>query len=66
LDVSLQIGPDGRIYGFTQSCIYRVDPATLGLEILLETDKEFHYGGPIVGKDIYFATGVRLRAARIF
>jgi hypothetical protein len=66
LDVSLQIGPDGRIYGFTQSCIYRVDPATLGLEILLETDKEFHYGGPIVGKDIYFATGVRLRTARIF
>jgi hypothetical protein len=65
LDVSLQIGPDGKIYGFTRSCIYRVETSTMAMEVLLETNDEFHYGGPIVGKDIYFATGVRLRAARI-
>ncbi|NOX55900.1 MAG: hypothetical protein GXP27_15945 [Planctomycetes bacterium] len=66
LDLGLQWGPDGKIYGFTSQCLYRVDPATLKVEELLRQSGAFHIPGPIIGRDIYFATGHRLRAIRLF
>ena len=65
LDLGLQNGSDGKIYGFTRSCIYRVDPDTLTVKVITSDDKGFSVAGPILGADIYFATGHRLRAARI-
>jgi hypothetical protein len=62
----LQNGPDGKLYGFTQSCIYRFDPVTLSMETLIREENGFSVPGPIVGKEIYFATGHRLRSAKIF
>lgn len=64
LDLGLQNGPDGLIYGFTHSCIYRFDPAKRQSEVILRG--EFSTPGPIVGQDIYFAKGFKLQAARIF
>ncbi|MFB3787782.1 MAG: hypothetical protein ACE15F_15590 [bacterium] len=64
LDLGLQNGPDGFIYGFTNTCIYRFDPNNRQNEVILRG--EFSIAGPIVGKDIYFAKGFQLQAARIF
>ncbi|MFH1007705.1 MAG: hypothetical protein V1800_09420 [Candidatus Latescibacterota bacterium] len=65
LDLGLQTGPDGRIYGFTTSCIYRLDPASLSLEILLHQEDAFAVAGPLIGRNIYFAKGHLLRLATI-
>ncbi|GAH89151.1 unnamed protein product, partial [marine sediment metagenome] len=62
-DLGLQTGPDGKIYGVTSSCIYRLDPATLSVEVLVEAEGEFEVPGPIIGRNIFFATKHRLRAA---
>ena len=67
LDNGLQLGPDGNIYGFTTSCLYRFQPSaqpTLG-EVLRE-EGGFNVPGPIAGRDIYFTKGHVLRSARLF
>ena len=66
LDLGLQNGPDGKIYGFTSSCIYRLDPSTQTIEEVIQEDGAFSIAGPIVGDSIYFAKGHRLRAAKVF
>lgn len=66
LDLGLQNGPDGKIYGFTSSCIYQLDPATRRIKVILRRPGEFNVPGPIVGRDLYFATGSHLRAVRLF
>jgi len=65
LDLGLQNGPDGRIYGFTRSCIYRLDPDSLTVKVITSDDEGFSVAGPILDEDIYFATGHRLRAEKI-
>jgi len=64
LDLGLQNGPDGKIYGFTSSCIYRLDPQNLNIEIIV--NGEFGIAGPIIDKNIYFSIGHRLKCAKIF
>lgn len=66
LDLGLQLGPDARIYGFTRSCIYRLDPNSLQIEPVVERDDAFSVAGPIVGDRIFFADAHRLCAATIF
>jgi len=65
LDLGMQNGPDGKIYGFTRSCIYQIDPDSLIVKVIISDGIEISIAGPILGKDIYFATGHRLRSARI-
>ena len=65
LDLGLQNGPDGKIYGFTSSCIYRLSPSSLAVEEVIRENGAFSIAGPILGDEIYFATGHRLRAAKI-
>ena len=59
------LGPDGRIYGVTSTCIYRLDPASLEVTVVVRVTDGISVAGPIVGKWLYFATGHRLRAADI-
>jgi hypothetical protein len=66
LDLGLQNGPDGAIYGFTSSCIYRLDPESLAVEELIHQEDAFQIAGPIVGNSVLFAKIHRLMAARIF
>lgn len=66
LELGLQLGPDGFAYGFTESVLYRLDLKTMKIEEILSLDKEFGAPGPIVDKDIYYAKGWTLKAARIF
>ncbi len=65
LDLGLQNGPNGKIYGFTRSCIYQLDPDSLTVKVITGKEIRFSVAGPILGEYIYFATGHRLRAARI-
>ena len=66
LDLGLQNGPDGKIYGFTSTLIYSLDPSTRQIEEVLRVDNGIRIAGPILGKEIYFATGAVLRSATIF
>ena len=66
LDLGLQTGPDGQIYGFTSSCLYRLDPTSLSLTEIIRQEDGFIVAGPIAGKYIYWARGHRLLAAEIF
>ncbi|MDD8014293.1 MAG: hypothetical protein PHX45_01260 [Acidobacteriota bacterium] len=66
LDLGLQTGPDGMVYGFTNSCLYRLNPKSLEITEILKAENGFDVAGPILGKDIYFAKGWILKSARIF
>ncbi|MFH1007704.1 MAG: hypothetical protein V1800_09415 [Candidatus Latescibacterota bacterium] len=66
LDLGLQNGPDGKIYGFTTGCIYRLDPDLLSAETVLYQEDGITVAGPILGRNIYFAAGHRLQMATIF
>ena len=66
LELGLQNGPDGKIYGFTTSCVYRLDPNSLATEEVIVEEDGFSIAGPILDQDIYFAKGHWLRAAQIF
>jgi streptogramin lyase len=65
LDLGLQFGPDGRLYGFTKTCIYKVNPKTMKLETVVTPEKGISVAGPIIGKDIYFADHHLLEMCRL-
>lgn len=66
LDLGLQLGPDGYIYGFTRSCFYRVNPDSSKIETILAIPDGFSVPGPIIGKNVFFAKRHLLKALRIF
>jgi hypothetical protein len=66
LDLGLQQGPDGLIYGFTVTSIYTFDPESHELSEVVRVNDGIKIAGPIADQDIYFGTGPRLRAARLF
>jgi hypothetical protein len=67
LDNGLQSGPDGYVYGFTASCLYRFRPSTDPvIEEIVREENGFSVPGPIVGKDVYFAKGYVLKSVRVF
>ena len=69
MDNGLQNGPDGKIYGLTPLCIYRLHPESLAVEEVVrfgERLKGHTAAGPIVGEKIYFSSGHRLLEAKIF
>ncbi|MBI2192710.1 MAG: hypothetical protein HYU36_12075 [Planctomycetes bacterium] len=65
LDLGLQMGGDGQIYGFTGACVYRLDPRTLAIEELVRSPGSFTVPGPILENEVVFASIHRLRAASI-
>ena len=66
LDLGLQFGPDGRLYGFTRSSLYKVNPKSMKLETVLAADEAFSVAGPIIGSNIHFGDGHELKAIRLF
>ncbi|MBD3181191.1 hypothetical protein GF312_02795 [Candidatus Poribacteria bacterium] len=64
LDLGIQMGPDDKIYGFTSSTLYRLDPNSLEIEELI-SDK-FSVAGPILGNNIYYAVGHILKSMQLF
>jgi len=68
LDLGLQNGPDGKIYGMTSSTIYRLNPTDVSVTVepVISSANGFDISGPILENEIYYAKGHRLMAARIF
>ena len=65
LDMGLQVAADGALYGFTDSCLYRLDFARFAVEEILCEEKAFSVAGPVIGNEIFFASGHRLRAVGV-
>lgn len=74
---SLRVAPDGQVYGATAYAIFRIVPGTCEVERVWQVDEaEPRLGvwktslspnsidivGPIVGNELFFATGWRLRS----
>jgi hypothetical protein len=55
LDLGLQNGPDGKIYGFTTASFYAFDPARRAITPLYEEKDAFQIPGPVMGNNVYFA-----------
>lgn len=66
LDLSLQFGPDGNLYGFTNCCLYRVDPTDLTITPLVEEKDAFQTPGPIIGDSVYFSKVQTLKAVKLW
>jgi hypothetical protein len=66
LELGLQLGPDGAVYGFTKSCLYCLDPATLAVTEILREEGGFDVPGPMIGGDIFYAKNTELKAVRLF
>lgn len=65
LDLGMQNGPDGMIYGFTTTGIYRFDPISLLVQEVVRPETGISVAGPIIAAQIYFASGHRLCAVQI-
>jgi len=65
LDLGLQLGPDGKVYGFTSRCLYTLDLNSFKVDVVVAQDGTFDTPGPIIGERVYFATNHRLRAMQI-
>jgi hypothetical protein len=66
LDLGLQIGPDGLVYGFTANGLYRFSPGATTWEQILHPEVPIQVAGPILDGDIYFSSNHRLYKARLF
>lgn len=68
LDLGLQADPNGRLYGFTETCLYRLYPAGEDGPLysqVLRPEVPIQVAGPILGDTVYFSSNHRLFAARI-
>ncbi|MBT5873464.1 MAG: hypothetical protein HOH43_08605 [Candidatus Latescibacteria bacterium] len=54
LEGGLRSGPDGVIYGFTRSSLYRLDPESLEITVICQAEDTFHVPGPIREGNAYF------------
>ena len=55
LDLGLQTGPDGKIYGFTTASFYEFDPAPPRYYAPCTRKKDaFQIPGPVMGNSVYF------------
>ncbi len=55
LDLGLQNGPDGKIYGFTSASFYEFDLSRRAITSLYEEEGTFQVPGPVMGDNVYFA-----------
>ena len=66
LDLGLQFGPDGNLYGFTNCCLYRVNTTDLTITPLVEEKDAFQTPGPITGDSVYFSKVQTLKAIKLW
>lgn len=74
---ALQLAPDGQVYGATAYAIFRIIPGTTKTELVWQQDEaeprrgvwisskspdSIDIVGPIIGDQMFFATGWRLRS----
>jgi len=59
-EVSLQLGPDSRLYGLAKEAIYFIDPKNDQISLVAKPSVPIHSGMAILGRTIYFGSGASL------
>jgi hypothetical protein len=60
LEISLQAGPDGKLYGLAREAVFSVDPETGQVAILGKPPVPISVGMGQIGRKIYFGSGAHL------
>jgi len=60
VEVSLQAGPDGKLYGLSKEAIYYIDPKNDQISLLAKSPVPIDSGMAMLGRKIYFGSGANL------
>jgi hypothetical protein len=59
-EISLQLGPDLRLYGLAREAIFFIDPRNDQVSLVMEPSVPIHSGMAMLGRKIYFGSGANL------
>ncbi len=59
-EISLQVGPDGRLYGLASEAIFVIDPKDGQISLLAKSAVPITSGMAMLGHKIYFGSGAKL------
>jgi len=59
-EVSLQLGPDLRLYGLAKEAIFSIDPRNDQVSLVVKPPVPIHSGMAMLGRKIYFGSGANL------
>ena len=59
-EISLQPGPDGKLYGLSKEAIFSIDPKTTSISLVAKPPVPIDSGMAILGRKIYFGSGANL------
>jgi hypothetical protein len=59
-EISLQLGPDLRLYGLAKEAIFFIDPRNDQISLVMEPSVPVHSGMAMLGRKIYFGSGANL------
>jgi hypothetical protein len=65
IEISLQPGPNGNLYGLSKEAIFMIDPRSDRLSLLAKPQLPIDSGMAILGRKIYYGSGARLFAFEI-
>jgi streptogramin lyase len=60
IETSLQLGPDGRLYGLAKEAIFAVDPKDDQVSLVAKPSVPISSGMAMLGRKIYFGSGANL------
>jgi hypothetical protein len=59
-EISLQLGPDSRLYGLTKEAIFFIDPRNDQISLVAKPPVPIHSGMAMLGKKIYYGSDANL------
>jgi len=59
-EISLQLGPDLRLYGLAKEAIFFIDPRNDEVSFVVKSTAPIHSGMAMLGRKIYFGSGANL------
>ena len=59
-EISLQLGPDLRLYGLAKEAIFSIDPRNDQISLITKPPVPIHSGMAMLGRKIYFGSGANL------
>jgi hypothetical protein len=59
-ETSLQLGPDGKLYGLSKEAIFSIDPADDHISLVAKPSVPIDSGMAILGRKVYYGSGANL------
>lgn len=59
-EISLQVGPEGKLYGLSKEAVFFINPKTDQLGLVAKPPFPIDSGMAILGRKIYFGSGANL------